>query len=109
MQLHVEFMKFHNALIDLLRSQGTAEESVFAEAPVSPQPSKKIDSTLSLQLAELPGFISGDNLVVALAERNMRRAKALGLPSGQQVAAHMGEQVLTNEAMGLTDPGLGGE
>ncbi|MGH2792659.1 MAG: peroxidase family protein, partial [Actinomycetota bacterium] len=31
-QLHVEFMKFHNALIDLLRSQGTAEESVFAEA-----------------------------------------------------------------------------
>jgi Animal haem peroxidase len=219
-QLHVVFMKFHNAIVDLLRSQGTAEETVFAEAQkmvrwhyqwivvtqwlprltgdavsailstdsnghpvvntqfyqpafgnafmpvefsvaafrfahsmvretyridnttrvvgifarllggspvtpsnsilwgnfftipgstISPQFAKKIDAKMALPLGNLPRSVAGDNLVVALAERNLRRAKALGLPSGQQVAALMGEQVLTNAQLGISDPGFGGE
>lgn len=31
-QLHVAMLKFHNAVVDWLRTQGTAETAVFAEA-----------------------------------------------------------------------------
>ncbi|HWT26256.1 MAG TPA: hypothetical protein VN213_22295 [Solirubrobacteraceae bacterium] len=46
---------------------------------------------------------------VNLAVRNTLRGKHVGLPSGQRVARAMRVDVLSNAALGLTDPGWGGE
>jgi hypothetical protein len=54
---------------------------------------KKIDSILAPGLAALPG-LSG--AMAALATRNLRRALALGLPSGQGVAGFFGVPALTS-------------
>ena len=59
------------------------------------QPSRKTDPRLAPALFDLP--ISGDS---SLAVRNLRRGKALGLPSGQDVAARMGYDPIRNEAFG---------
>lgn len=57
----------------------------------APQPSRAIDSKLSPTLMTLQGDRGErDNLAL----RNLLRGAALGLPSGQDVARHMGEQVL---------------
>jgi hypothetical protein len=53
---------------------------------------KKIDSTLSPGLDTLPGF---SGLMAMLATRNLLRGVAMGLPSGQGVAAHFGVAPLT--------------
>ena len=59
----------------------------------------------------LPDFIlDTDNTVagqpvVSLANITLFRGKALGLPSGQDVATHMGYQPIPNEDLGLCDPG----
>jgi len=63
-------------------------------AAVSPAPSKLIDTKISQGLFELPipgAAASGSNV---LAFRNMVRGKFYGLPSGQAVAAAMGEPIL---------------
>jgi hypothetical protein len=44
--------------------------------------------------------------VVSLATLSLFRGKALGLPSGQAVAAAMGNPVIANDAFGLCNPGL---
>ncbi len=53
---------------------------------------KKIDSVLAPGLNTLPGFAGA---VAALATRNLRRGLALGLPSGQGVAAQFGVPAMT--------------
>jgi Animal haem peroxidase len=73
------------------------------------QASKLIDGNISRPLGALPQNATGDTIMPNLAERNLRRGKSFGLPSGQAVAAAMGAQVFTNAELGLTDPGLGGE
>jgi hypothetical protein len=76
-----------------------------------PQPSYKIDSTLSHPLGALPGLVAGPELVVAgfdptiaqvLAVRNLLRGKRLGLPSGQDVAEAMGVVPLTDDQLFAT-------
>jgi hypothetical protein len=66
-----------------------------------PQPTRKLDTKLTLGLRQLPGFgAAGDHSnPPSLAERNLARGKALGLPSGQAVANAMGLPL----AMILTD------
>jgi hypothetical protein len=61
-----------------------------AQAP--PQPTRRLDTKLTLGLRRLPGFgPAGDHRnPPSLAERNLARGKALGLPSGQAVANAMG-------------------
>jgi hypothetical protein len=59
------------------------------------QPSRKIEPLLAPTLFNLP--IAGDS---SLAVRNLRRGKALGLASGQDVAARMGYDPIRNEAFG---------
>lgn len=54
--------------------------------PVGPQLSRRIDTGLSLSLRQLQGQV-GEGADLAL--RNLRRGAALGLPSGQAVAAAM--------------------
>lgn len=63
------------------------------------QPARKTEPLLAPTLFDLP--ISGDS---SLAVRNLRRAKALGIPSGQDVAARMGYDPIRNEAFGEDSP-----
>jgi hypothetical protein len=53
---------------------------------------RKIDSVLSNGLEALPG---GSGIMAVLATRNLRRALALGLPSGQATAIALGLTPLT--------------
>lgn len=80
-----------------------------------PQPSYKLDATLSHPLGALPASTAGPELVSAgfqpeiaqsLAVRNLLRGKRLNLPSGQDVAAAMGVTPLTEQQL-FSDTGLG--
>jgi hypothetical protein len=71
---------------------------------LAPQPSRKIDTRLAHGLGILPENVAGD-IIRSLAERNLRRGVALGLPSGQSVARAMGmpqDLILGADDMGLT-------
>jgi hypothetical protein len=72
---------------------------------------RKIDTQLSLPLSTLPPTVVAPTTgaIIALAERNLLRAKRLGLPAGQDVAAAMGLKPLTNQQLGLSDPGWKGK
>jgi hypothetical protein len=72
---------------------------------------RKIDTKLSLPLANLPGSaVPPPDPTKHLAVRNTLRGKHVGLPSGQQVARAMRVNVLSNATLGLSnDPGWGGE
>jgi hypothetical protein len=74
------------------------------EAPPRPnlgpkriQPAYKIDSSLVGALGTLPAAVASHP--PSLAERNLRRGKALGLPSGQAVAKAMGYQPLSDDQL----------
>ena len=83
--------------------------------PVDPafpaRPPRKIDTKLSIPLADLPGSaVPPPDPTKHLAVRNTLRGKHVGLPSGQQVARAMRANVLSNAQLGLSnDPGWGGE
>jgi hypothetical protein len=79
-----------------------------AEIAHLPQPSYKLDATLSHPLGALTNATAGPELVVAgfdpsiaqiLAVRNLLRGLRLGLPSGQDVALAMGITPLTDEEL----------
>lgn len=55
---------------------------------------RKIDSVLATEMANLPGMPPG--IMRILAARNLRRGQALGLPSGQAMAAAKGVTPLTS-------------
>ncbi|MGH2735997.1 MAG: peroxidase family protein, partial [Actinomycetota bacterium] len=80
-----------------------------------PQSSRKMNSKLARPLLAMPPSVLGRNEHEqhperrSLASRNLLRGKALELPSGQAVATAMGETPLTNQNLGLTEPGWGGE
>ena len=83
---------------------------VIPGSPATPEPSKRIDHRISQPLAQLPFSVTQTNTLIRnLAERNMRRGKAFGLPSGQAVAAAMGANVQTNGQLGISHAGLGDE
>jgi Animal haem peroxidase len=73
-----------------------------------PQPSYKIDSELGHPLGALPDSVAGPqdlfagipaNEAQSLAVRNLLRGRALGLPSGQDVARAMGVTPLTDDEL----------
>jgi Animal haem peroxidase len=72
---------------------------------------RKIDTKLSLPLTTLPeSVVPPPDPTIHLAVRNTLRGKHVGLPSGQQVARAMRVNVLSNEALGLSnDPDWKGE
>jgi hypothetical protein len=80
--------------------QGNPYSPEPAKELVLPQPSYRIDTVLVDALAHLPGnpVPMGPSGVptASLAERNLQRGRALGLPSGQSVARRLGEAVLTD-------------
>ena len=66
------------------------------------QPTRRINTRLALGLARLPANVNPGRR--SLAELNLRRGKALGLPSGQDVARAMGVPealILVGDALGL--------
>jgi hypothetical protein len=76
-----------------------------AAAPHLPQPSYKLDATLSNPLGALPESVAGPevispglepSLAQVLAARNLFRGKRLGLPSGQDVSLAMGIEPLSD-------------
>jgi len=64
-----------------------------------PQHSYKIDTELVRPLSMLPASVAHNPR--SLAERNLKRGKALGIPSGQSVARAMAITPLTNKELGL--------
>jgi hypothetical protein len=79
------------------RFPGTPDEEL--------QRARLIDTKLAIGLKKLPKSVV-DEPPVSLAERNLLRGKALGLPSGQAVARRMGlpeDLVLTGDSLGLPD------
>jgi Animal haem peroxidase len=56
-------------------------------SPEQPQHSRKIDTALATRLFQLPASVSGKR--EALARLNLKRGRALGLPSGAAVARAM--------------------
>ena len=76
------------------------------------QRAKLIDGRLVRSLIELPEAITGEVDVDAyrsLAGRDLERGHAYGLPSGEQVAAAMGEAPLEDDPIGLRAAGWEGE
>jgi Animal haem peroxidase len=64
-----------------------------------PQPSRRIDTKLSPPLFRLPSGV--DPQRHALANLNLRRGRALGLPCGQDVAEAMHVDPMTHRELGL--------
>ncbi len=63
-----------------------------------PQLSRRVDAKLVPALFDLPD--SGGSLAL----RNLQRGQVLSLPSGQDVAKHLGAEVLTGAELGAPDP-----
>jgi hypothetical protein len=68
----------------------------------APQPSRRVDHLLASGLSTLP-FATAEQ---SLAVRNLKRGRALGLPSGEDVARAMCLTPLTSEEIGLSGLGL---
>ena len=69
-----------------------------------PQPSKRIDATYTNGLMHLPQQLTGELAqpqYAALAYRDLQRGAALGLPSGEAIAALLGVAPLNREQLGL--------
>ena len=81
------------------------------EPPDDRNMARLIDTQISLPLYTLPStvVVPTTKAIIALAERNLLRGKRLGLPCGQDVARAMGITPLTNEQLGLRQPGWGGK
>src|SRR5437899_9104037 len=60
----------------------------FDESQLEVQPSRKIDSRLSFGISILPESVAKE--IHALAERDLKRGNALGIPSGQAIARAIG-------------------
>ncbi|MFD1827978.1 MULTISPECIES: peroxidase family protein [Mumia] len=71
-------------------------------ADTPPQPSLPIDTKLARPLADLPLSVAA-HPPHALAERNLQRGVALGLPAGNTVARAMGIDPLDADTLGIGD------
>jgi hypothetical protein len=72
------------------------------------QRSKKIDGKLVRSLIQLPLAVSGEcefEEYSSLAVRDLQRGQELGLPSGEEVARHMGVAPISVAQVGVTELG----
>jgi heme peroxidase len=72
------------------------------------QRSKKIDGRLPSSLISLPRQISGEDdgsAYSSLANRDLQRGQAVGLPSGESVARELGIEPLAEDQIGLSAAG----
>lgn len=85
---------------------GTVDWALHIDVPGHPpaQRAKRIDGRLPSSLIALPAQISGaapGDDYASLANRDLQRGEAVGLPSGEAVAGHLGVEALTAEQVGL--------
>ena len=76
------------------------------------QRAKQIDGTLPHPLIDLPTAITGSSEPEeyrSLALRDLRRGSGVGLPSGEVLAAHVGEPPLSADDIGLTNTSWKGD
>jgi Animal haem peroxidase len=76
------------------------------------QRSKKIDGKLPPSLISLPRQISGEDegsAYSSLANRDLQRGQAVGLPSGEAVARELEVEPLSPDQIGLAEAGWGQE
>jgi Animal haem peroxidase len=90
------------------------EWSLLFDVPGRPpaQRAKRIDGLLPSCLIALPQAISGvdvSDAYASLANRDLQRGKAIGLPSGEAVARALGVEPLRAEQVGLAESGWTGE
>jgi Animal haem peroxidase len=88
--------------------------SLLFDVPGRPaaQRAKRIDGRLPESLIALPQAISGveeTDAYASLANRDLQRGQAIGLPSGEGVAGALGIEPLASEQIGLADYGWSGE
>jgi hypothetical protein len=88
--------------------------SLLFDVPGGPvaQRAKRIDGRLPESLIALPQAISGvgeRDAYASLANRDLQRGRAIGLPSGEAVARALGVEPLTPEQVGLAESGWTGE
>jgi hypothetical protein len=72
------------------------------------QRAKKIDGKLPRSLISLPRQISGEDegsAYASLANRDLQRGQAVGLPSGEAVARELGVELLAPDQVGLSEAG----
>jgi hypothetical protein len=104
---------------DLLGFRAVPREHVidwtlFFDSPGAPpaQRSKKMDGKLVRALIELPVAVTGECEIEdyhSLAVRDLQRGQGIGLPSGEEVARHIGVTPLTAEQVGIVSTGWKGE
>jgi heme peroxidase len=73
---------------------------------------KKIDGRLVSALIALPVALTGDAEIEefhSLAVRDLERGQGVGLPSGEAIARHLGEEPLTADEVGAEQAGWRGE
>lgn len=83
-----------------------------ASGTATAQRAKKIDGRLVRALIHLPVAITGEcelDEFHSLAVRDLERGQAVGLPSGESVARHLGVKPLTRDEVGLAGAGWTGE
>lgn len=76
------------------------------------QRAKRMDGRLPASLINLPAQITGDvddEAYHSLAARDLQRGQAIGLPSGEAVARHIGAPTLDPADVGLASHGWRGE
>ena len=76
------------------------------------QRAKRIDARLPASLIALPTQISGSapgTDYASLANRDLQRGQAVGLPSGEAVAERLGVTALSADQVGLAEHGWAGE
>ncbi len=86
----------------ITRSTGRCSSTFPALEPA--QRSKKIDGKLPRSLISLPRQISGEDegsAYASLANRDLQRGQAVGLPSGEAVARELGVEPLSPDQVGL--------
>ena len=88
--------------------------SLLFDVPGRPpaQRAKRIDGRLPESLIALPQTISGvgeADAYASLANRDLQRGQAIGLPSGEAVARALGLEPLSEEQIGLAASGWRGE
>jgi hypothetical protein len=88
--------------------------SLLFDVPRRPaaQRAKRIDGRLPESLIALPQAISGvdrTDAYASLANRDLQRGQAIGLPSGEAVARALGAEPLSPEQIGLAEHGWSGE
>ena len=86
--------------------------SLLFDVPGRPaaQRAKRIDGRLPESLIELPQAISGveeTDAYASLANRDLQRGQAIGLPSGEGVAGALGIEPLSPDQIGLAEHGWG--